>query len=216
MFRHLGAPFSLPNPVKVIKNRIIAIERDACALLAQYEKLQSLYGVIINEIERLEDVGAEVPPYLVARPVVLLKQKDDLWEKFNKKVEAAKKLRDLLPGVKLPDPCRLYSDVSPAGVPMQGAYPFRLGFSFSAPKAIARRRAPCETRPGLVDRTPCVVSYGAGSGENEWEERGIGPFLSVKSAVDYAFAHGADWLRVDDLKGTMLAVYCPEFDGNWE
>jgi hypothetical protein len=77
-------------------------------------------------------------------------------------------------------------------------------------------RLPCETRPGLVDETVCLVSYGAGSGAAEWEERNIGPFLSVAGATRFALDHGADWLRVDDMNGTMLAVYCPEFDGNWE
>lgn len=68
-----------------------------------------------------------------------------------------------------------------------------------------------------MDQTPCRASYGAvDSAGVEWEKRGIGPFLSVDGAIGYAFSDGADWLRIDDLAGTMLAVFCPEFDGDWE
>ena len=84
----------------------------------------------------------------------------------------------------------------------------RLGLSTGG----GRNRPPCETRPGLRDRTVCRVSYGRGDDE----VRDAGPFLSVKGAVEFAFDNGADWLRVDAMDGTMLAVYCPEFDGNWE
>ena len=68
------------------------------------------------------------------------------------------------------------------------------------------KRTPCETRPGLDDHTLSVVHFGAGDGDTEWKDE-AGPFFSVDGAVRWAKARGADWLRVDDLKGRMLAIF---------